>query len=459
MAELDAVVPLPPIGRPAKFVEGNLFRHITVMSLTSSVGLMAVFSVDLINMIFIAMLGREEVTAAVGYAGAILFFSISFGVGLSIAVSALVARALGARDVALARSKATNGLVLGIGFGVAFSVVVWLALPWLVGLLGAVGETADLAVHFLRIVVPAQPFLMVGMIGGAILRSHGDARRGMMPTVWGAVVNAVLDPILIFGLDLDLTGAAIASVISRVVIAAVALLPIIRHYGGFDRPSVRSLTADLPPVLAISGPAILTQLATPVGQAFVTRIVAGYGEAAVAGLAITGRLMPVALGVIFALSGAIGPIIGQNFGAGRMDRVRRAFLDGLIFTAAVTGIVTALLFAFRTPIADLFGATGLTRELVFLFCGPLSLLFFFNGAIFVANAACNNLGAAFQSTLINWGRNTIGTVPFALWMGSFWGASGVLIGQAVGGVVFGLLAVWLALRRIDHLPATGLRRF
>ena len=176
-------------------------------------------------------------------------------------------------------------------------------------------------------------------------------------------------------------------------------------------------------------------------------------------MAITGRLMPVALGVIFALSGAIGPIIGQNFGAGRMDRVRRAFLDGLIFTAAVTGIVTALLFAFRTPIADLFGATGLTRELVFLFCGPLSLLFFFNGAIFVANAACNNLGAAFQSTLINWGRNTIGTVPFALWMGSFWGASGVLIGQAVGGVVFGLLAVWLALRRIDHLPATGLRRF
>ena len=455
MAEIDPVV-LP---RQAKFVEGSLLRHITVMSLTSSVGLMAVFSVDLINMIFIAMLGRDEVTAAVGYAGAILFFSISFGIGLSIAVSALVARALGARDPVLARTKATNGLVLGIGFGVVFSALVWVCLPPLVGLLGAVGETADLAVHFLRIVVPAQPFLMVGMIGGAILRSHGDARRGMMPTVWGAVVNAVLDPILIFGLDLDLTGAAIASVVSRMVIAAVALLPIIRHYGGFDRPSVDSLTDDLMPVLAISGPVILTQLATPVGQAFITRIVAGYGEAAVAGMAITGRMTPVALGVIFALSGAIGPIIGQNFGAGRMDRVRRAFLDGLIFAGAVIVVVTALLFAVRAPIADLFGARGLTRELVYLFCGPLSLLFFFNGAIFVANAACNNLGAAFQSTLVNWGRNTIGTVPFALALGQVWGASGVLIGQALGGVVFGLLAIWLALRRIDSLQATVQRRF
>lgn len=458
MASDAGVGPVLVAARPAKFVEGNLFRHIAVMSLTSSVGLMAVFGVDLINMIFIAMLGREEVTAAVGYAGAILFFTTSFGIGLSIAVSALVARALGARDATMARQKATNGLVLGIGVGVVFSAVSFALLPWLVGLLGAVGETADLAAHFLRVVTPAQPLLMVGMIGGAILRSHGDARRAMMATVWGAVVNAVLDPILIFGLGLGLTGAAIASVAARLVIAGVALLPIIRHHGGFDRPGLRGLTDDLPPVLGIAGPAILTQLATPVGQAIVTRMVAGYGEAAVAGMAITGRLTPVALGVIFALSGAIGPIIGQNFGAGRMDRVRRALLDGLVFTALVIGVVTAVLFAFRAPIADVFGADGLTRDLVYLFCGPLSLLFFFNGAIFVANAACKNLGAPLQSTWINWGRNTLGTVPPALWLAGVWGAQGVLIGQALGGVVFGLLAVWLALRRISHLT-TPVPRF
>jgi len=455
MAEIDPVVPV----RQAKFVEGNLFAHIVVMSLTSSVGLMAVFSVDLVNMVFLAMLGQEAVTAAVGYAGVILFFTTSFGIGLAIAVSALVARALGARDPVRAREKATNGLVLGIGFGVLFAATVWMMLPGLVALLGATGETAVLAVQFLRIVVPAQPFLMVGMIGGAILRSHGDARRAMMATIWGAVVNAVLDPILIFGLDLDLTGAALASVASRVVIAAVALLPVIRHHGGFDRPSLAGLTGDLPAVLGIAGPAILTQLATPVGQALVTRIVAGFGEAAVAGMAITGRMTPVALGVIFALSGAIGPIIGQNFGAGRIDRVRRAFLDGLIFTALVIGVVTAILFTFRAPIADLFGAQGLTRDLIYLFCGPLCLLFFFNGAIFVANAACNNLGAPFQSTLINWGRHTLGTVPFALWLGGVWGAQGVLIGQAVGGLVFGLLAIWLAFGTIARAGAPTPHRF
>lgn len=79
--------------------------------------------------------------------------------------------------------------------------------------------------HFLQIVIPSQPLLMVGMVGGAILRSHGDARAAMMATVWGAVATAVLDPILIFGFRLELTGAAIASVVARVVIAWVALQP------------------------------------------------------------------------------------------------------------------------------------------------------------------------------------------------------------------------------------------
>jgi putative MATE family efflux protein len=434
----------------AKFVEGNLLRHVTVMSLTASVGLMAVFAVDLINMIYISMLGRAELAAAIGYAGAILFFTTSFGIGMSIASSALVARALGARDPVMARSKATSGLVLGLAFGAVFAGVVWVFLSPLVTLLGATGETHDLAVHYLRIIVPSQPLLMVGMIGGAILRAHGDARRAMMATIWGAVAAAVCDPVLIFVMHLDLTGAAIASVISRVVIAAVALLPIFKHHGGLEKPSVAAAMADLSPVYAIAFPAILTQLATPVGQAFMTRAIAGYGEAAVAGMAIAGRLTPVAFGVIFALSGALGPIIGQNLGAGKMDRVRAAFRAGLVFTGVVIAVVAGLLFLLRGPIADVFHAEGLTREIVFLFCGPLALLWFFNGVIFVSNAVCNNLGRPFWSTVVNWGRHTVGTIPLMLWLGSIYGASGVLIGQSVGGVIFGGLAWWLASRAIDN---------
>jgi putative MATE family efflux protein len=433
-------------GKPAKFLEGSLFRHVAVMSLTSSVGLMVLFLVDFVNIIFISWLKDADLTAAVGYAGAVLFFTTSFGIGMSIAASALVARAIGQGDLVAARTKATNAVIWGVVFGIIFVALVWFNLRFLVALLGASGRTLDQAAHYLSIVVPTLPLLMVGMIGGAILRAHGDAKRAMMATIYGGLANAVLDPILIFGFSLDLTGAAIATVIARFVIAGTALLPVIRHHGGFDRPSLPSVRADLRPIAMIAFPAILTQLATPIGQAFVTRLVSGYGEAAVAGVAIIGRMTPVAFGVIFALSGAIGPIIGQNYGAGKLDRVRLAFKEGLRFTALFTVLVAIVLFALRSPIADLFQATGVTRQIIYLFCGPLALLFFFNGVIFVANSAFNNLRHPFHSTWTNWGRHTIGTIPLAFLGGHLLGVQGVLVGQALGGVVFGLVAWWLALR-------------
>ena len=121
--------------------------------------------------------------------------------------------------MAQARTKATNAVIWGVIFGIVFVALVWLNLRFLVGLLGASGRTLDQAVQYLSIVVPTLPLLMVGMIGGAILRSHGDAKRAMMATIYGGLANAVLDPILIFGFGLDLTGAAIATVVARFVIA------------------------------------------------------------------------------------------------------------------------------------------------------------------------------------------------------------------------------------------------
>lgn len=430
----------------AKFLEGSLFKHISVMSLTASVGLMAVFIVDFVDMVFISMLGNAELAAAVGYAGAILFFTSSFGIGMAIAAGALVARALGADDEELAQRRATNTLIFGVIFGAVFAFLVWLNLRPLAQLMGATGETLELSIGYLSIIIPTLPLLLMGMVGGAILRAHGDARRAMMATVWGGVVNAVLDPILIFGLDLELTGAALASVAARVAIAFFGVYPIVKHYGGFGKPRVPELLSDAKPIAAIAAPAIMTQLATPIGQAYVTRSMAEFGEAAVAGMAIAARLTPVAFGVIFALSGAVGPIIGQNFGAGKHDRVRLAFREALLFTAGVVLIISTVLFILRGPIATLFDAEGVTREIVFLFCGPLALAFFFNGVIFVSNSAFNNLGHPFYSTWINWGRHTLGTIPFVIAGAALFGARGVLIGQAVGGLLFALIAILFAMR-------------
>ena len=172
----------------AVFLQGNLFRHISVMALTSSVGLMAIFLVDFVDMIFISMLGKAELAAAVGYAGAILFFTSSFGIGMAISAGSLVARALGAGDEQMARRRATTSLLYGVIFGSIFAAIVWLNIRPLAALMGASGQTLDLAESYLQIIIPSLPLLLIGMVGGAILRAHGDARRSMTATVAGGIV-------------------------------------------------------------------------------------------------------------------------------------------------------------------------------------------------------------------------------------------------------------------------------
>ena len=97
----------------AKFLSGSLLKHVTVMSLTASIGLMAIFAVDFIDMIFISMLGKAELAAAVGFAGSILFFTTSVGIGISIAAGSLIARALGAGEEERAKARARNARRFG----------------------------------------------------------------------------------------------------------------------------------------------------------------------------------------------------------------------------------------------------------------------------------------------------------------------------------------------------------
>lgn len=430
----------------AIFLEGSLMRHVSVMSFTASIGLMAMFAVDFIDMIFISMLGNEALAAAVGYAGTILFFTNSINIGLSIAGGSLVARALGAGKAVEAKEYATSVAIFGIFTGIAVPAIILPLLPQILALLGATGETAALATTYLWIIMPTMSFMAVAIVAMAVLRAHGDAKRSMMATLFGAILNAVLDPLFIFGFDMGLEGAATASVFARILMLFLAVRPVIKVYRGFAKPSPDLLKRDFRAVSAIAGPAVLTNVATPVGMAFVTREMSRYGADAVAGMAIIGRLVPVAFAVIFALSGAIGPIVGQNFGAGNIGRVRGAFRSGILFIAVYVLAATAILFVLRDPIANVFGATGTTKTLIFLFCGPLALTQFFNGVTFVANASFNNLGHPGKSAWINWGRNTLGTLPF-VWLGSMWfGAPGVLVGQALGGIVFAGVAAILVRR-------------
>lgn len=440
---------------PARFVTGSTMRHVAVMAGTGSIGFVAVFAVDLLSLLYVSWLGDPALTAGVGLATIVLFFAISINVGLMIAVGALVSRALGARDRERARRLSGSACAHLALAGLAVSFALLPILTPLLQLLGATPESLPVARRFLWITLPSNALMALGMGFSAILRAVGEARRGMYVTLSGGAVTAVLDPLLIFGLGLGVDGAALATVASRLIFVWVGYRGAAGVHRLVARPRLASALADARPLFAIALPAVLTNVATPIAGGFVTSIVARFGNEAIAANAIIDRLVPVAFGGLFALSGAIGPILGQNWGAGRFDRMRRALRDGMALTGLYVGTVWLALALLRHPLAQAFNMSGVGADLLTFFCLISGPMWFFIGLLFVANAAFNNLGFPLLSTACNWGRATIGTVPMAALGGLLGGPEGVLAGVALGSVLFGVIGIVGAFRIVDLLARRG----
>ena len=434
-----------------KFVSGNIFRHIAVMSSTNAIGLTALFLVDLADLFFISLLGEIELAAAVGYAGTIAFFTTSISIGLSIAMSALVSRAIGQRNREKARRLVINILVTGFIISTIVAALAWLFTPELVAMLGAQGKTHAFAVDYLHILLPSLPILAVAMGAGAALRSVGDAKRAMYSTLAGGGVNALLDPLFIFAFGWGIHGAAIASVVARIVVAWVAIYGVTHIHQLLGRFNFRTWIADQKEIFSVAFPAMTTNIATPLGNAYVTMMIASFGDSYVAGWAIVGRVTPVAFAMIFAMSGAIGPIIGQNFGANLFDRVALAMKRAIQFTCCFVAIMSVIIYLLQTQIIQLFNAQGDASELISFYCTWVCISFIFNGLLFIANAAFNNLGYPTTSTIMNIGKATIGTIPLVYLGGHWFGAIGVVAGQAIGAVLFGIIALLWAQRILKRL--------
>ena len=444
-----AEAPLP------RFVTGSTMRHVVVMTATGAVGLVAIFMVDLLSLLYISWLGDARLTAAVGLATIVLFIATSINVGLMIAIGALVSRALGAHE--RERARRLGGTTSA---HMAFAAIIVTALllsliPSLLPLLNASDDTLAVTQRFLWIALPSNVFFALGMGFSGVLRAVGDATRAMYVTLSGAVVTVALDPLLIFGFGLGTDGAAIATFVSRCLFALVGFHGAVKIHDLVAWPRVNHLVADFRPMFAIAVPAVLTNVATPIAGAFFAGVLARFGDGAIAGIAIVDRIVPVAFGGLFALSGAIGPILGQNWGARRFERMRQALRDGIVFLAVYVTLVWMLLLAIRWPLAWLFNATGVAADILTFFCLISGPSWFFIGLLFLANASFNNLGFPLLSTLFNWGRATLGTIPFAL-LGARFGPEEALAGWGLGASFFGVAAIWTAfwtIGRLERRPA------
>ena len=417
-------------------------RHVAVMTATGAIGLMAIFAVDLLSLFWVSQLGDQAFKAAIGYVGLATFFSMAFNIGLTIAASATVSRAVGAGDRPRGRRLAASALTISSILSTAATVVMFVFRDWaLAHVVHASGEPFAVASKFLAITLPANVPLALGFVMSGLLRAVGDARRAMYVTLSGAIVTAVLDPVLIFGFGLGVYGAAWATVASRLCFLLVGFRGAVRVHDIVARPSLDGALRDFGPIMAIGFPAIMANLATPVGSAYTVRVFSDAGEAAIAASAIIDRVTPVAFGVIFALTGSVGPIIGQNYGARLMGRVQRTLTNSFLLSIGYVLFAWAVLALAAPFVVAAFDAKGDSAAYVTFYCRAGVGAWLFLACLFVANTAFNNLGFPLLSMAFNWGRATLGTIPFVTLGVGYGGVKGGFVGVALGCALFGVIAV------------------
>lgn len=447
--------------RSARYLEGSIFGHVSTLSLTSAIGLFALFIVDLVDVYFISLLGVPELAAAVGFAGAALFFGAAVGIGLAIATSTLVAQAIGEDPSGeQAQRLATHGLVYGLLWTIPVTILSLIYAPEFLSLIGAEGETLEMAVGYFRIVGASLPVLGIAMAATSLLRAVGEAQRSMWSTIIGGVVNAVLDPLFIFGLGLDLTGAATASVISRCTVAGIAVWFLMRDHGLIGRPQWAHFFSDARQLSGIALPSLATNLAGPVGAAYATSQMARFGADAVAASAVIGRLTPVAFAGLYGLSGAIGPVASQNFGAGNHTRVKQTLLAAAGFVAAYVLPVSVLIWFAQDALVSLFALEGEAADLLRFYSTFIVISYALFGLQLAANPLFTSLRHPGYATISNMVRDLGFGIPFVMFGSSVFGAPGVLAGQALGNALAGIMAfgvaLWLA-RRVEAGKSIDLR--
>lgn len=438
----------------ATLIEGRVSTQLKGLALPLVWGLMATMSLNAIEAFFVAQLGREPL-AALSFTFPIIMVLTSLAIGLGAGTSSAVARAIGEGDSNKARRLATDAMSLTFIISVSVCVLGWITLEPLFLALGATPDLIPLIRSYMSIWYFSAPCLMVPMVCLSALRAMGMSQVQGYLMGGAALVNVLLDPILIFGLlgapALGLQGAALATLITRALMLIVAFYILHKRLQMLvnPMPSWDALKQSWLAIIEVGIPAMAANVIVPFASAIMVAMVATYGTDAVAALGIATRIEPLALIAFYALSGVIGPFFGQNLGAGKIDRLQDA-LRVLTRFCLVFGLVIALLLGFLGgEITQLFGGHDEVVTIAALYLSIVPISYGAYGLVMSVNAAFNGMGKPWPAMLISAGRVLYVYLPLA-WIGQqLWGMKGIFIATALANISLGIWA-WLWLKNHLH---------
>ncbi|MCP5396366.1 MAG: MATE family efflux transporter [Sphingomonadaceae bacterium] len=439
----------------AKLTRGSISGHLVGQTTPMIIGVAAMMSVGLVDAYFIGQLGSAEL-AAMSFVFPIVTALASLGVGVMVGINSVVARALGEGDMERAQRKASFGIAFAFATGAVLGLLLFALVTPLFRLMQASEELLPLIRAYMVPFALGFPLVLINMGVNGVMRGQGEAKRTSVISLTYAAANWVLDPILITGAfgfaGFGIAGAAYATLISWAIAVALGLW-LLRSTSLPFRPGVIpqcNLRETLGPIVSVALPAAGANAINPVGLSVLTALVATQGQAAVAGFGAGGRLQAFAVVPLLALSGAIGGIVGQNWGAKHYHRARQAMWQAGWFAAGYGLVLAVLLFAAGEWFARFFSDDPAVIEQFAQYLRISAWGYAGFGVLITANGALNAVGKANLSLIQSFARVFLVMLPFAWFLRPAWGEEAIYAAELAANVLGGAVAAYVVWRVLSR---------
>ena len=432
-------------------------RLISRLALPSIISMLITSIYNMADTFFVSQLGTSA-SGAVGviFSAMAMIQAISFTIGMGSGTN--VSRALGAGKDDEARTFCSVGVITAFLTGVVLAALGLSSLDWLVRFLGATETIAPYAKAYATYIFYATPFMMSSFVMNNLLRFQGLAMYGMVGITTGGILNMILDPILIFGLNLGTAGAAIATGISQTVSFTILLIMCNTRPGAISislrrfRPSLRMYGRILYNVL----PSLGRQGIASVATVMLNTAAGVYGDAAIAALSIVSRFVMFINSAVIGFGQGFQPVCGFNFGAGRYTRVREAFRFSVKVATLILVVLVAVFLPLSRTIITIFrpddpdviriGTLAMQLQLATM---PLW------GLIIMSNMFTQSIGYGVRATIIAAARQGICLIPMLVILPRALGLLGIQAAQPVADILSLALSIAIVggiLRQMKAMP-------
>ena len=430
-------------------LKGDIKQTLISMTVPMILGMIMLMTFSLVDTFFVSLLGTEEL-AALSFTFPVTFTVISLNIGLGIGTSAIIGRYLGSGESEHAKALATGALMLSVLLVGILAVIGINNIELIFGLMGA---TPELMVHIKAYMVPwflAGVFLALPMVGNSVLRASGDTKTPSIIMASGGAINAVLDPILIFGWGpipaMGIQGAAIATAVAWGV-GVIWILYLLAFKRNLMEPrllSIKEFWQASSGVLKIGLPAAGANMLTPIAGGVMTAVVATYGAEAVAAWGVGNRLESIASIIVLALSMSLPPFISQNYGANNYKRIEQAFDLSAKFVIVWQLGVFVVMAVLAKPIANVFAQEESVIRDITLFLYILPLGYGLQGIIILSNSSFNAMHKPMAALILSILRLFVFYVPIGYLGSHFYGLIGLFWGCVIANVVTAVVSyVWI----------------